>query len=95
MAEATAEAQAPGTSDLERVKALAAASDNVGAFFGEDVFIAIGSVLLMKGALHGYGTDLPPLSLPVWAIPTAIAVTVIHGGHLLLADRRLKRRRAA
>ncbi|GGO99372.1 DUF969 domain-containing protein [Stakelama pacifica] len=93
MAEAADEVQAPGESDPERVKALAAATDNIGLFFGEDIFIAIGSILLMKGALQGYGIDLPPLSLSVWAIPTAIAATLIHGTRLLLADRRLKRQR--
>jgi uncharacterized membrane protein len=95
MAEAAAEAQAPGDSDPERVKALAAATDNVGVFFGEDIFIAIGSILLMKGVLQSYGIDLPPLQLSVWAIPTAIAATLIHGARLLLADRRLNRRRRA
>jgi uncharacterized membrane protein len=95
MAEAAAETQAPGASDPERVKALAAATDNVGVFFGEDIFIAIGSILLMKGVLQSYGIDLPPLQLSVWAIPTAIAASVIHGTRLLLADRRLNRRRRA
>lgn len=93
MAEAAAEAQ--GDDDPDRAKALAAATDNVGLFFGEDIFIAIGSILLMKGVLQSYGIDLPPLQLSVWAIPTAIAASVIHGGRLILADRRLARRRAA
>lgn len=93
MAEAAAEAQ--GDDDPDRAKALAAATDNVGLFFGEDIFIAIGSILLMKGVLQSYGIDLPPLQLSVWAIPTAIAASVIHGGRLMLADRRLARRRAA
>jgi uncharacterized membrane protein len=48
----------------------------------------------MKGVLQSYGIDLPPLQLSVWAIPTAIAASVIHGTRLLLADRRLNRRRA-
>ena len=93
MAEAAAEAQ--GNDDPDRAKALAAATDNVGLFFGEDIFIAIGSILLMKGVLQSYGIDLPPLQLSVWAIPTALAASVIHGGRLMLADRRLARRRAA
>ena len=92
MAEAAAEAQAPGASDPEQVKALAAATDNVGLFFGEDIFIAIGSILLMKGVLQSDGIDLPPLDLSVWAIPTAIAALAIHGTRLLIADRRLKAR---
>jgi uncharacterized membrane protein len=92
MAEAAADAQSSGESDPDEAKALAAATDNVGLFFGEDIFIAIGSILLMKGILEADGIDLAPLDLSVWAIPTAIAALVIHGTRLLLADRRLKRR---
>jgi uncharacterized membrane protein len=85
-----AEAASDG-GDPERVKAMAAATDNIGLFFGEDIFIAIGSILLMKGVLEGYGIVLEPLQLSVWAIPTAIAAFVIHGFRLWLLDRRLKR----
>jgi uncharacterized membrane protein len=70
---------------------MAAATDNVGLFFGEDIFIAIGSILLMKGALETYGIALEPFQLSVWAIPTAIAAFVIHGIRLLLLDRKLGR----
>jgi uncharacterized membrane protein len=94
MAEAAAERQA-GTLDddaRERVKALAAATDNVGLFFGEDIFLAIGSILLMKGLLEQYGISLEPFRLSMWAIPSAIAAFLIHGGRLLLLDRALARR---
>ena len=33
----------------ERIKAMSAATDNVGLFFGEDIFIAISSILLIQG----------------------------------------------
>jgi len=85
-----AEAAAEGRTDVdpERVRALAAATDNVGLFFGEDIFIAIGSILLMKGVLDGYGIHIEPFHLSVWAIPTAIAAFLIHGFRLWLLDRR-------
>ena len=88
-----AEAAAPGGSDPERIRALTAATDNIGLFFGEDIFIAIGSILLMKGVLEGYGIVIQPLHLSMWAIPTAIAAFVIHGFRLWLLDRRLARGR--
>jgi uncharacterized membrane protein len=93
MAEAAAEARTGGTDEAEHVKAMTAATDNVGLFFGEDIFIAIGSILLMVGVLQGYGIRLEPFQLAVWAIPTAIAALLIHGGRLLLLDRRLGRGR--
>lgn len=76
---------------VEHIKAMSAATDNVGLFFGEDIFIAIGSILLMKGFLEQQGIILEPLELSVWAIPTAIAAFLIHGFRLWRLDRRLKR----
>jgi uncharacterized membrane protein len=73
------------------VKAYSAATDNVGLFFGEDIFIAIGSILLMKGFLEQYGIILEPLQLSVWAIPTAILAFLIHGTRLMLLDRKLRK----
>lgn len=95
MAEAAAERQGGAVEDAERVKAMAAATDTVGLFFGEDIFLAVGSILLMKGVLEGYGIMLEPFQLSVWAIPTAIAAFVIHGFRLWLLDRRLSARGAA
>jgi uncharacterized membrane protein len=74
----------------ERVKAMSAATDNVGLFFGEDIFLAISSILLIQGALAAFGIQLTPFQLSVWAIPTAICAFLIHGTRLLLLDRRLK-----
>ncbi len=90
MAEAAAERQTDlSEAEREEVKAMAAATDNVGLFFGEDIFIAIGSILLMVGFLEQQGIVLSPFQLSVWAIPTAIAAFLIHGFRLWRLDRRL------
>jgi uncharacterized membrane protein len=96
MAEAAAEARDPAISDgsRNRVKAFAAATDNVGLFFGEDIFIAIASILLIKGFLEANGIIVTPFELSVWAIPTAIAALLIHGTRLILLDRALNREAA-
>jgi uncharacterized membrane protein len=94
MVEAAAETEAPGAHDPERLRALCAATDNIGLFFGEDIFIAIGSILLMKGVLQGYGIVVAPFQLSFWAIPTAIAAFLIHGTRLLLLDRPVNERAA-
>ncbi len=93
MAEAAAERELGPLDEetRETAKAYAAATDNVGVFFGEDIFIAMGSILLMIGFLEANGITLAPLQLSVWAIPTAIIAFVIHAARLLLLDRRLKR----
>ena len=71
---------------------MAAATDNVGLFFGEDIFIAIGSILLMKGFMEQQGIMLAPFDLSVWAIPTAGFALIIHGFRLWRLDRRISRK---
>jgi uncharacterized membrane protein len=97
MAEGAAESRFGALSDGERqtVLAHAAAADNIGLFFGEDIFIAIGSILLIKGFLDQNGIAVSPLDLSVWAIPTAFCALGIHGLRLLLLDRRLRRKTGA
>jgi len=75
----------------ERVKAMSAATDNIGLFFGEDIFLAIASILLIQGSLASFGIQLTPFQLSVWAIPTAICAFLIHSTRLLLLDRALAR----
>lgn len=92
MAEAAAETKLGVLSDRNRylIRAHAAAADNIALFFGEDIFIAIASILLIKGFLEGYGIIVEPLQLSLWAIPTAISALVIHSVRLWLLDRRLR-----
>jgi uncharacterized membrane protein len=78
----------------ERVKSYSAATDNVGLFFGEDIFIAIGSIILIQQTLATYRINLSPLELSLWAIPSAAAAFLIHASRLLLLDRSLGRRRS-
>ena len=75
----------------EKVKAYSAATDNVGLFFGEDIFFAIGSIVLIQQTLVTYGYNLTPLDLALWAIPSAACAFFIHGTRLLLFDRWLRR----
>jgi uncharacterized membrane protein len=77
----------------ERILAMGAATDNVGLFFGEDVFVAIGAVLLIQGFYAQNGIVLEPLQIALWALPTAIAAFLIHAARILLFQRALERRR--
>ena len=94
MAEGAAEVQAGGELPDRlrfRIRGMAAATDNIGLFFGEDIFIAIGSIVLMVGFLEQAGIIVEPLQLSVWAIPTAVAAFVVHGARLMLFDRAMRR----
>ncbi len=75
----------------DRIKAMSAATDNVGLFFGEDVFVAFGAVLLMQAFYEENGIALEPLQIAMWGIPTAICAFAIHATRLYRFDRMLER----
>jgi len=74
-----------------RLRAFSAATDNVGLFFGEDIFVAFGAIVLMTTFLHEAGIDVEPLHVALWGIPTAICAFLIHSARLLRLDRAIDR----
>lgn len=94
MAEAAAEKIEPDLDEAARdkIKSLAAATDNVGRFFGEDVFIALGAVLLIQGFYSQAGIELDPRHIAIWALPTAIFAFIIHATRVVWHQRRLRLR---
>jgi len=97
MAEGATEARYGKLSDAVRFKlrAYSAATDNVGLFFGEDIFVAFGAIVLMVTFLKEAGIVVEPMHVAVWGIPTAICAFLVHGFRLWLLDRRLTRELAA
>jgi len=93
MAEGAAETRYGRISDALRyqLRAWCAATDNVGLFFGEDIFVAFGAIVLMSTFLHEAGIDVEPLHIAVWGIPTAVAAFIIHAWRLRRLDARLER----
>ncbi|MEP7193766.1 MAG: DUF969 domain-containing protein [Actinomycetota bacterium] len=94
MSEAAAERSHGPLSDRmrEKVRSYAASADTVGLFFGEDIFVAIGSILLITGFVDTtYHLKLDPLQIAIWAIPTAICAFLVHGFRMLRLDGQLGR----
>lgn len=91
MAEGSAQAKhgSIGPETRERLRAMSAATDNVGLFFGEDIFIAFGAVLLIQGLYAENGVSLEPLHIALWGIPTALLAFAIHAHRLRRFDRQL------
>lgn len=75
----------------QKLRAYAAATDNVGLFFGEDIFVAFGAIVLMTTFLHEAGIDVEPLRIALWGMPTAICAFVIHAWRLRRLDAWLER----
>jgi uncharacterized membrane protein len=93
MAEGAAEAKYGRLTDKVRhkLRAFAAATDNVGLFFGEDIFVAFGAIVLMTTFLREAGIDIEPIHVALWGIPTAVCAFAIHAFRLWRLDRSLAR----
>jgi uncharacterized membrane protein len=75
----------------QRIRAMSAATDNVGLFFGEDIFVAFGAIVLMQTILRAEGLEVDPLRMALWGIPTAVTAFVIHAWNLRRLDARILR----
>ncbi len=80
--------------ERQRIRAMSAGTDNVGLFFGEDIFIAFGAVLLIQSFYAEHGIRLDPIQIALWGIPTAICAFLIHSWRVLRFERRLAQRMA-
>jgi len=91
MAEGATEARYGKLSERVRhkLRAYSAATDNVGLFFGEDIFVAFGAIVLMTTFLREAGIDVEPIHVALWGLPTAISAFVIHAWRLRRLDKVL------
>ena len=78
--------------DLDKIKAYSAASDNIGNFFGQNLFMANSGILLIVGTLDSLGMTVDPMALTKAAIPVAIIAFVLCVGKNILLDRQLSRK---
>jgi uncharacterized membrane protein len=93
MAEGAAHARYGEVPDKVRddIKAHAAAAENTGWFFGEDIFIATGAILLMKGFFDSVGMDVGVWDMAIWGLPTAISAFLIGWTRFYRLDKRIMR----
>ncbi|OKP04368.1 DUF969 domain-containing protein [Xenorhabdus eapokensis] len=92
MAEAASENQYGELPDSvrHRIRAMSAATDNTGLFFGEDIFVAFGAVIFMHNfMLESADIHTEPLHIALWGLPTAICAFLIHSTRLYRLDYRI------
>jgi uncharacterized membrane protein len=77
------------------IRAHAAAGENVGNFFAEDIFIGIGAILLMKGFFESHGLNVGVWDMALWGLPTAVFALGIGWWRFRALDRRIAARRSA
>ena len=78
----------------DKLRAFSAATDNVGLFFGEDIFVAFGAIVLMTTFLREAGIDVEPIHVALWGIPTAICAFIIHSYRLYRLDHSIAKEMA-
>lgn len=75
----------------EKIKGYSAAAENYGNFFGQNIFIASGGVLLVVGTLEELGIVVTPLEVSRAAIPAAIAALVLAIIQNRIMDKKIER----
>lgn len=80
--------------DIEKIKAYAAASDNIGNFFAQNIFMANSGVLLIASTLEGIGMPIDTLQVVKVAILVAVISFVLWAIQNMLFDKRLKQKYA-
>ena len=76
---------------IERIRAHAAAAENMGNFFGEDIFVAVGAILLMKGFFESVKLEVGVWEMARWGIPTAVVAFGVMAWRSRALDRRIAR----
>lgn len=73
------------------IRSHAAAAENIGNFFGEDIFVAVGAVLLMKGFFEAQQIEVSVWAMALWGIPTALVAFAAMAWRCRALDRRVQR----
>ncbi len=96
MAEGAAEINYEDVSEdeLEIIKGYSASAENFGNFFGQNVFIAAGGVLLIVGTLSELGVEVTPLAVSKSSIPIAVTAFIFAVIYYRMLDSRLSKRLA-
>ena len=81
-----------GEQEEEMIKGYAASSENIGNFFGQNVFPAAGGVLLVVATLGEFGIKLDEFEVSKCAIPMAIIAFVFAVIQYLILDKKLARK---
>lgn len=78
MAQAAASVKHPlSKKQTDLIKARAAATDNIGNFFSQNIFIAASGTLLMASTMKSLGHSVSPMSIVLYSIPTAVIVYIV------------------
>lgn len=74
----------------EKLKAISCATENYGNFFGQNIFIANGGVLLIVATLTESGFNVTPAEISRYSIMAGIAVIILSLIQNMIFDKKIK-----
>ena len=83
-----------GEEEEEVIKGYAAASENYGNFFGQNLFVASAGVLLIVGTLEELGIIVSPLDVAKASVPIAVIAFIYSGISYWRLDKKLSAKTA-
>ena len=63
---------------LDKVRGVAASADNTGNFFGQNLFLAAGGLLLIKGVMEQLGYSVELTDMVLYGLPTAVCAYIVN-----------------
>ena len=78
--------------DLDKIRAYSAASDNIGNFCAQNIFMGNAGILLIASTLEGLGLKVDALELSKVAIIVAVIAFVLWIAQNIMLDRKLKKK---
>lgn len=80
---------------LDKIRGMAASSENFGNFFGQNLFIAAGGLLLIKGVFDSAGYEVALTKMALYCLPSAVAAFIFAAVRYTLFDRSIEKEIAA
>lgn len=75
---------------LDKVRGIAASADNSGNFFGQNLFLAAGGLLLIKGVMEQLGYSVELTDMVLYGLPTAICAYIVNFIRFIIFDKTIQ-----
>ena len=75
---------------LDKVRGIAASADNIGNFFGQNLFLAAGGLLLIKGVMEQLGYSVELTDMVLYGLPTAVCAYIVNFIRFIIFDKTIQ-----
>jgi len=75
---------------IDKVRGIAASADNTGNFFGQNLFLAAGGLLLIKGVMEQLGYSVELTDMVLYGLPTAVCAYIVNFIRFIIFDKTIQ-----